>query len=483
MVLPNGWGLEVVRGRDVGRVLPVRPGRCTLGNALNGEDGIDLGGQEGSSPRRMAPRQALLDCSGEKLLLCDLDSPGGTFVNRQRLLADQFRPLQAGDVIQLGSVQLRVVPQAARALGEPAVKTAPPASPSNGGLRTAMVLASGTTCRTWDDFLTVSAQNWGGLREELVSGRLDAFLRSLGRDDLRTPSASSKTPDERLDEWLGRLPATRSSSPELDVHPSVVRVRAVPGGGVVRTKVTITNTGYRLLRSTVRVEPPGTGWLKVAKAFSAGPFLTTESTDVPLEVEIPETLEGPRTCTLAVESNGGNQRVEVRVEAAVRPEGVDGPPVGTTSQSAPELFAAVAKLPASTRVFGAVALACLTRLLVAVGDRLTGFLGLTATSAPSLPGVVLLTAAVGCFLGLRFAQSRGGGRDLVPAGFTGAFAGLLFGTLAVATCRSIEPPAGEGGGVPLLLGFGLWAVFGALVAAGSLGVIPYRRAEMKGGAA
>lgn len=71
----------------------------------------------------------------------------------------------------------------------------------------------------------------------------------------------------------------------------------------------------------------------------------------------------------------------------------------------------------------------------------------------------------------------------MPAGFTGAFAGLLFGTLAVATCRSIEPPAGEGGGVPLLLGFGLWAVFGALVAAGSLGVIPYRRAEMKGGAA
>jgi len=38
----SGWGLEVVRGREVGRVYPLGPGRSLLGNGLNGEPGIDL---------------------------------------------------------------------------------------------------------------------------------------------------------------------------------------------------------------------------------------------------------------------------------------------------------------------------------------------------------------------------------------------------------------------------------------------------------
>ena len=61
---------------------------------LNGEPGIDLGAEEGASPRRMAAKQAQVDCAAEGLSLRDLDSPGGTFVNRQRVLPGQARPLQ-----------------------------------------------------------------------------------------------------------------------------------------------------------------------------------------------------------------------------------------------------------------------------------------------------------------------------------------------------------------------------------------------------
>src|SRR5947207_2221757 len=99
----NGWTLEVVRGRVAGTRYALRAGETVLGNAPGGEAGLDLAPQEGESPRRMAGRQAQVVCSGQTLTLLDLDSPGGTFVNRQRLLPGQARPLASGDLVQLGS--------------------------------------------------------------------------------------------------------------------------------------------------------------------------------------------------------------------------------------------------------------------------------------------------------------------------------------------------------------------------------------------
>src|SRR5947209_7444521 len=262
----NGWSLETVRGREAGRVYALGRGETVLGNALNGGPGLDLSAHEGDSPRRMAARQAQLDLSAQGLSIRDLDSPGGTFVNRQRLLPGQARPLQPGDLIQLGGVQLKIVAGASPAPG-PAAKTTPapattprPASPAAsaattattkpnatanaspsrpaapipaspppvparaGPLPSAFTLASGARCRTWDDFLTVSAQRWPAMREELVSGRLAAFLTSVGRGDLAPSAQAPGTPDERLDAWLGALPTTRPSRPELEVHPATVRL-------------------------------------------------------------------------------------------------------------------------------------------------------------------------------------------------------------------------------------------------------------------
>src|SRR5262249_50226551 len=77
-------GPEVAGGGEAARRYPLEHGENAVGNALEGARGIDLAGQESSSPRRMAGRQASLTFSGESLIIRDLESPGGTFVNRQR---------------------------------------------------------------------------------------------------------------------------------------------------------------------------------------------------------------------------------------------------------------------------------------------------------------------------------------------------------------------------------------------------------------
>src|SRR3954453_18796115 len=124
----ESWALEVVRGKDAGRVFALRAGEIVLGNALGGGTGIDLADQESAgSPRRMAGRHAALDCSPRGLAVRDLESPGGTFVNRQRVLPGRAPPLRDGEVSQLGGVQLKVVakPSAAPAPAPPRPSTGP----------------------------------------------------------------------------------------------------------------------------------------------------------------------------------------------------------------------------------------------------------------------------------------------------------------------------------------------------------------------
>jgi hypothetical protein len=439
--LTDSWALEVVKGREVGRVFPVEPGSCTLGNRLNGDAGIDLAEQEGTSPRRMAARQALLDCSADRLTLRDLDSPGGTFVNRQRLLPDQVRALDVGDVIQVGSVQLRVARSGSstRPAARPAPVSASASAPSRAstGLPTPYVLKSGPTCRSWDDFLTISAQSWPALRDEIESGRLDAFLRSIGRADLAPPSAGGKPPDERLDEWLGRLPTLRPTGPELEVHPAVVRVRGVGGGGQTRARVVLTNTGYRLLRSTLRIEPAGTSWLRFTGDVSSR-VTTVDSTEVSLTVEIPETLDSPRACTLVIDSNGGSRRVEIRLEPPPRVDGL--PPAGESMPASVNwgITDWLAGLTLGRRLLRAVGVACGVRVVVAVGDWLATVLGIAGTERPALSGVALLGALIFGVIGGRFAASRGSASDLIPGTFTGAVVGVLLAAVAVATSRSLE---------------------------------------------
>jgi hypothetical protein len=470
----SGLSLEVIRGREVGRVFALRPGPNLLGNALGGSPGIDLSAQEGDSPRRMAPRQAQLNLANGSASLRDLESPGGTFVNRQRLLPGQERRLEPGDVIQVGPVQLRVVSGTEASPPSQAPQPSPPPRTFRGvGMPMPFTLASGATCRSWDDFLTVSAQNWSALREELTSGRLAAYLRSIGRDDIR-PSPPPRGDDERLDDWLGRLPTTRPAKPDLEVHPEVVRVRALPGGGTTRARFVITNTGYRLLRSTVRVEPASAAWVRLPPEYSREPFNTAETKDVSFEVVIPEALAAPMTCSLVVESNGGSRRVEVRVEPAVKAEGLPDAAVGSGQVATSSLAEQVERLSPASRILRAAAILGGLRLALVAGDRLTG--ASVEGPRPSLAGAAVLLALAGGIAAAWFAGRRGEPRDVPTAAFTGAFAGVLAAALAVAVSRAVEPLFGG-----LLASWPVACVFWALAGAGLAGLstilLPYNASK------
>lgn len=462
-----GWRLEVVRGQEVGRSFSIGAGASTLGNGLNGEPGIDLGSLEGSGPRRMAARQAQLECTSVGLSLCDLDSPGGTFVNRQRILPGQSCPLRSGDVIQLGAVQLRVVEATTKEPTVPAATTPPRPGP----LPAPYTLATGAVCRSWDDFLTVSAQSWTALRDELGSGRLTTFLRSIGRPDL-VPPASSAALDERLDAWLGRLPATRAATPELEVQPATLRIRAIPGGGTTRQRLAITNTGYRLLRSTLRVEPP-TAWVRVPPEYQARPFTTAEHTEVPIDVMIPESLSRAMKSTIVVESNGGSRRIEVVMEASPKEasyiDSTKDESIGIHSTFREHL----SRLPLGKRVlFGAIGSGAIRGCLL-MGDVCWRIVGGDTRTLPSMGGAVLILGALGALGGAHFTNRRGEKGDLPFGAFAGGFAGVLMACLAVAASRAVEPAFGR------LLALPLWTLIGALAGLVSMAMVPVLEPEAK----
>ena len=71
--------------------------------------------------------------------------------------------------------------------------------------------------------------------------------------------------------------------------------------------------GYRLLRSTARIEPAGTRWLRLRPEHDGRPFATIDQTDVPIELELPETIDRPLEAFVVIESNGGTRRIAVRI--------------------------------------------------------------------------------------------------------------------------------------------------------------------------
>jgi hypothetical protein len=464
------WSLEVVRGAKVGRLYPVPPGETVLGNARNGTVGIDLADQEGSGPRRMAARQARLQCSGQSLSLFDLGSPGGTFVNRERLVPFQARQLRPGDVVQLASVQLRVVHGANGPAGTtshappgPAVETAATgAGPIGAPGAFLFTLKAGPVCRTWDDFLTVSAQRWNDLRDELTSGRLAAFLVANGRAALAPDPDAPGDADQRLDAWLATLPTRRTATPELEVHPESITLTAA-SGGTIRRAVTISNAGYRLLTTTARIEPAGTPWLSLAEPHRSGPFTTVERTELGLDVTIPDRLDGPRSAAVVLESNGGTRRVSITVEPPRATEAA--PEAGfVTDRAAPSaaVGAWLARITRRTRLIGGAAAGLLGRLA----------LGLSALAAgDGLLGPLLLGALLGAIGGLALSRRRGQAPDLPYGLFAGAFGGMLLAELAVIATRAVESLSGAD--LPLVAACVLWGLLGAALAGLSELLVPH----------
>jgi hypothetical protein len=101
--------LRVVRGQRMNIEYPVYEGANYLGRRDDEPIDIDLEDQEPPDRIWTSRRHAAVHFNNDMLEFEDLNSLNGTFVNRNRVPPGQRRALAVNDVIQVGTVQLRVL--------------------------------------------------------------------------------------------------------------------------------------------------------------------------------------------------------------------------------------------------------------------------------------------------------------------------------------------------------------------------------------
>jgi hypothetical protein len=100
--------LAVLRGVRCGVCYPLLEGHNFVGRYDEQPVDIDLEDQEPPDRTLSSRQHAVITYQDRVLVIEDLNSTNGTFVNRTRVHPGEKRPLQAGDVVQIGTVQLQV---------------------------------------------------------------------------------------------------------------------------------------------------------------------------------------------------------------------------------------------------------------------------------------------------------------------------------------------------------------------------------------
>jgi len=106
---PTSPKLVVVRGQRMDVVYPLYPGKNYLGRTDDKPVDIDLEDQETSDRIWTSRQHAVVTFESGKLTVEDLNSLNGTFVNRTRVHPGQVRELNENDVVQVGTVHLKLV--------------------------------------------------------------------------------------------------------------------------------------------------------------------------------------------------------------------------------------------------------------------------------------------------------------------------------------------------------------------------------------
>lgn len=101
--------LLVLRGQRNNHEYPLYKGRNVIGRFADRPVDIDLVFQEAEGQIWSSRQHATITFDWNVLFVEDLNSLNGTWLNGARLSAGQKRPLKANDVIQIGTVQLRLV--------------------------------------------------------------------------------------------------------------------------------------------------------------------------------------------------------------------------------------------------------------------------------------------------------------------------------------------------------------------------------------
>jgi hypothetical protein len=100
--------LVVIRGQKINTEYPVYEGLNFIGRADEKPVDIDLEDQEPPDRIWSSRQHAFITYENSTLTIEDLNSSNGTFVNRARIYPGQKCPLNVGDVIQIGTVQMKV---------------------------------------------------------------------------------------------------------------------------------------------------------------------------------------------------------------------------------------------------------------------------------------------------------------------------------------------------------------------------------------
>lgn len=110
-LLPMGGKprLRVLRGQRINVEYPLYEGDNFIGRADEKPVDIDLEDQELPDRIWSSRQHALIHVENGSLVIEDLNSSNGTFINRTRLYPGQKRVLNVNDIIQIGTVQMRVL--------------------------------------------------------------------------------------------------------------------------------------------------------------------------------------------------------------------------------------------------------------------------------------------------------------------------------------------------------------------------------------
>jgi hypothetical protein len=100
--------LVVLRGQRPNVEYPVYEGHNFIGRSDEKPVDIDLEDQEPPDRVWSSRQHALITFEENALVVEDLNSSNGTFVNRNRIYPGQKTPLKVNDVIQIGTVQMKV---------------------------------------------------------------------------------------------------------------------------------------------------------------------------------------------------------------------------------------------------------------------------------------------------------------------------------------------------------------------------------------
>jgi hypothetical protein len=101
--------LVVLRGLKRNVEYPLYEGHNFVGRSDEKPVDIDLDDQEPPDRVWTSRQHALVTFEDGKLVIEDLNSANGTFVNRTRIYPGQKRDMAVGDVIQIGTVQMKLI--------------------------------------------------------------------------------------------------------------------------------------------------------------------------------------------------------------------------------------------------------------------------------------------------------------------------------------------------------------------------------------